>query len=883
MLTYLENMSRFFVDGAFLFKEFNETESKKLRRYVQEEKERFALKRVGRIRREWSPDYVPEQSPMKMKIFKLPYDEIMERDNPVKGMPLFLSKAFAHIRKFGLNVSGIFRISPPKADLEELKAKIDHGEKIQFKAIENVHIHTGIIKLFLKEMPTPLMTFELFPKFVETSKLDEETKLKELKRVLLELPKHHYVLVKALMKLLNMIDKNKDTNKMSSLNLTAVICPLILYAKDPDVSTMIDDIERCKSIVALMIVHYTKIFEGLGVSKKLGMKRAEGKSEDSESSDGKKKSKKKGTSNKTKSSEKSSRQGEKPVVLHGTLENPNGTQHSAQEDSNENTIHDDLNITNTTSTPIETPPSSTETSLPPSKVDLESSGTSSNQDSLEPLTPLKENTTPLQTPNTSVNVNQTSIKSLDNTSQDHENTSKEVVTESSVSSTPSSTSIPPQTIIATTSNPSVDSETQYLQSLHLRKGSILHRPSISSTEDMPASQLSFLLSQCKTVPVSLYFNLYPLLDTSFAFSKAVVSPTLHLEMDHVNQTLKSVAREIRDAIRDVLSASSELSQPLAQRMNLAASNIQKKILNLATLLRSYEPQLRPQILTSIIDFVKSIDILHDRVREITQEDYFTFICQKVLESCDHLENALTRSDPQTPLFSELVINSTLMLNMVLQSMVVELEDNDLILEMRNYLNESESNVNTLNDLFSTSHMDKDKEASIFKSLSIIKSHLDIVEKKLDRIPMKKISYKQHPLLKALLDCCEESLQHLIISQSENVKKLLYLYSELKQSVEGVYLEKEHIVIHFTAIQQYIRDIITIIDHDMKKNVTNDTITVLFNWYLHLMKHFQLTFQNTSTLRIFEIYEKVDPIVVLKDFVFMISPFIKMISYQGDYI
>jgi hypothetical protein len=99
-------------------------------------------------------------------MFGMPYDEIIRRDNPAGGIPPFLSSALDFLETKGLDTQGIFRVSPPKSALDELKKKIDQGKPVDWNIIDDVHTVTGTFKLFLRELPQPLLTFELYSEFV---------------------------------------------------------------------------------------------------------------------------------------------------------------------------------------------------------------------------------------------------------------------------------------------------------------------------------------------------------------------------------------------------------------------------------------------------------------------------------------------------------------------------------------------------------------------------------------------------------------------------------------------------------------------------------------------------------------------------------------------
>lgn len=63
----------------------------------------------------------------------------------------------------------LFRLSANKQQLDEMRNNIDKGGSIDITEIEDPHLITGIIKLFLRSLPEPLLTFQLYQEFVEVA------------------------------------------------------------------------------------------------------------------------------------------------------------------------------------------------------------------------------------------------------------------------------------------------------------------------------------------------------------------------------------------------------------------------------------------------------------------------------------------------------------------------------------------------------------------------------------------------------------------------------------------------------------------------------------------------------------------------------------------
>ena len=57
----------------------------------------------------------------------MPYQQVIERDKPEGDILPFLDQCFKYLEEKGLTTTGLFRVSPPKPDLDALREKIDKG------------------------------------------------------------------------------------------------------------------------------------------------------------------------------------------------------------------------------------------------------------------------------------------------------------------------------------------------------------------------------------------------------------------------------------------------------------------------------------------------------------------------------------------------------------------------------------------------------------------------------------------------------------------------------------------------------------------------------------------------------------------------------------
>ena len=61
-----------------------------------------------------------------------------------------------------LEAEGLYRVSGQTSELLELKEKFDGGDKIDFSRYTDINIVCGAVKLYLRELPIPVVTFDAY-------------------------------------------------------------------------------------------------------------------------------------------------------------------------------------------------------------------------------------------------------------------------------------------------------------------------------------------------------------------------------------------------------------------------------------------------------------------------------------------------------------------------------------------------------------------------------------------------------------------------------------------------------------------------------------------------------------------------------------------------
>uniref|UniRef100_A0A4W5RBQ8 Rho GTPase activating protein 24 n=1 Tax=Hucho hucho TaxID=62062 RepID=A0A4W5RBQ8_9TELE len=186
-----------------------------------------------------------------------------ERRYGNRQAPMLVEQCVGFIRKWGLREEGLFRL-PGQANLvKELQDAFDCGEKPSFDCNTDVHTVASLLKLYLRELPEPVIPFSKFDEFLSCTKLlskDEESGMKELKRQVECLPSVNYNLLQYICRFLDEVQSYSGVNKMSVQNLATVFGPNILRPKIEDPVAIMEGTVLVQQLMSVLIGRHDVLF-----------------------------------------------------------------------------------------------------------------------------------------------------------------------------------------------------------------------------------------------------------------------------------------------------------------------------------------------------------------------------------------------------------------------------------------------------------------------------------------------------------------------------------------------------------------------------------------------------------------------------------------------
>ncbi|XP_053720362.1 unconventional myosin-IXAa isoform X4 [Synchiropus splendidus] len=181
--------------------------------------------------------------------------EVSRLTNDERTVPLVVEKLINYIEMHGLYTEGIYRKSGSANKIRELKQGLDSDAENMNLDDYNIHVIASVFKQWLRDLPNPLMTFELYEEFVRAmGLLDKKETTRGVYSVIDQLSRTHLNTLERLIFHLVRIALQEETNRMSANALAIVFAPCILRCPNSiDLMQSVQDIGKTTACVELII------------------------------------------------------------------------------------------------------------------------------------------------------------------------------------------------------------------------------------------------------------------------------------------------------------------------------------------------------------------------------------------------------------------------------------------------------------------------------------------------------------------------------------------------------------------------------------------------------------------------------------------------------
>ncbi|XP_059774973.1 rho GTPase-activating protein 45 isoform X2 [Balaenoptera ricei] len=203
------------------------------------------------------------------------------------GVPFIVKKCVFEIEQRALRTKGIYRVNGVKTRVEKLCQAFENGKELVELSQASPHDISNVLKLYLRQLPEPLISFRLYHELVGLAKdsLKAEAEAKaatrgrpdvtereavavamagRLRELLRDLPPENWGTLQYLMRHLRRIVEVEQDNKMTPGNLGIVFGPTLLRPRPTEATVSLSslvDYPHQACILETLITHYSLVFE----------------------------------------------------------------------------------------------------------------------------------------------------------------------------------------------------------------------------------------------------------------------------------------------------------------------------------------------------------------------------------------------------------------------------------------------------------------------------------------------------------------------------------------------------------------------------------------------------------------------------------------------
>ncbi|XP_063680372.1 rho GTPase-activating protein 33-like isoform X2 [Bolinopsis microptera] len=179
------------------------------------------------------------------------------------SVPLIVQVCCSTVEEYGV-VEGVYRKPGIVSNVQRLRQEFDHDNpptRIQDERyIFDIHCVASLCKMYFRELPDPLLTFQLYDHFAEAVSFPTvEMKLQATRRVVQQLPPFHYSTLAFLARHLSTLAAQSSIHGMHSRNLALVWAPNLLKPQTSDSDASAFTEIKIQSVVLQFLIDHAKL------------------------------------------------------------------------------------------------------------------------------------------------------------------------------------------------------------------------------------------------------------------------------------------------------------------------------------------------------------------------------------------------------------------------------------------------------------------------------------------------------------------------------------------------------------------------------------------------------------------------------------------------
>ncbi|KAH7128772.1 hypothetical protein B0J11DRAFT_278958 [Dendryphion nanum] len=175
-------------------------------------------------------------------------------------IPAIVSRCIEEVELRGMDVEGIYRKSGGASQVGQVRSGFEKNDSFDISDPDlDIHSVTSTLKQYLRRLPVPLITFDVYDQFLEAGQIEDTArKSQAIAAALDDIPRAHRDCLQFLVFHLSRVIKHANENLMTPLNLAVVFAPTIM--RPMDIQRELSDVQTQRVAVQALFEHHRFIF-----------------------------------------------------------------------------------------------------------------------------------------------------------------------------------------------------------------------------------------------------------------------------------------------------------------------------------------------------------------------------------------------------------------------------------------------------------------------------------------------------------------------------------------------------------------------------------------------------------------------------------------------
>ncbi|KJZ79198.1 hypothetical protein HIM_01349 [Hirsutella minnesotensis 3608] len=188
--------------------------------------------------------------------------ELAERaDYERRQIPTVVTRCIEEVELRGMDQEGIYRKTGGNSQVNMIKDGFEKSESFDISDPDlDITAVTSVLKQYFRRLPTPLLTFDVYERVLESNAIVDETdRCDHLRKTFLSMPQSHRDCLEFLIFHLTRVAQREPENLMSPKNLAVVFAPTIM--RDLSIEREMTDMHAKNIAVQYVIENSHRIFD----------------------------------------------------------------------------------------------------------------------------------------------------------------------------------------------------------------------------------------------------------------------------------------------------------------------------------------------------------------------------------------------------------------------------------------------------------------------------------------------------------------------------------------------------------------------------------------------------------------------------------------------